>query len=87
MEPLMPDRGPTDDEIVAAEPGQGAPDSGPTEEPDVLPGADAEGSPAPQDTPASDDPADSPATAAAPFRTPAPGDALSPEELQARNNA
>jgi len=81
MEPLMPDHGGGDDEIVAAEPGRGAPAAGPAEEPDVL--TDGAGSRAPQDTPASDDPADSPATRDAPFRTPRPGDSLSPDELDA----
>lgn len=81
MEPLTPNRGPVDDEIVAAEPGQGAPGSGPSAEPDVLPAAAA--APGPPDSPPSDDPADSPATAPAAFRTPTPGDHLSPDQLDA----
>jgi hypothetical protein len=75
-EPFLPHDPATDDDLAAAEPGPGAPGTPLTEEPDVLPDAEAE----PHVEAAPEVPADDP-----PFRTPQPGESLTVEELEERS--
>jgi hypothetical protein len=68
-----------DDAPAAAEPGPGAPGAPLTEEPDILPDATE------QAEHSGDDAADGAAVEDPPFRTPAPGDSLTPDELDERH--
>jgi hypothetical protein len=68
-----------DDAPAAAEPGRGAPGAPLSEEPDILPDA-IEQSEEPGDDAADDVAAEDP-----PFRTPVPGESLTPDELDERH--
>ena len=81
-EPLLPHPARDDEGVAAAEPGgEGAPLPGADEEPDVLPGAEEHAtaqSDAPDDATTNARPRQDP-----PFRTPVPGDSLTPDRLVA----
>ncbi|MFD3443570.1 hypothetical protein ACFDTO_03090 [Microbacteriaceae bacterium 4G12] len=80
-EPLLPHPAQDDEGIAAAEPGgEGAPLPGSDDEPDVLPGADEHRT---ADDAANDDGTGVRPRQDPPFRTPVPGDSLSPDRLAA----
>jgi hypothetical protein len=68
-----------DDAPAAAEPGPGAPGTPLSEEPDILPDA------ADQSDDAAESSTDGAAVQDPPFRTPVPGESLSPDELDERH--